>query len=118
MRGFRPEFLNRVDEILVFRPLTRSDLERVVELQLGRLSRFLAERDVSLEVTPAARSRITDVGYDPAFGARPIKRAIQRMVSDPLAMSFLEGRFSDGDVIEADAGPGTEGLEFRRLEQE
>ncbi|MCK5448708.1 MAG: AAA family ATPase, partial [Gemmatimonadetes bacterium] len=115
-QGFRPEFLNRIDEILIFRPLGREELERVVGIQLDRLAALARDRHVELEVTAAARSRIVEAGYDPAFGARPIKRAIQRLVSDPLAMAFLEGRFHDGDVIEADAGGG-DTLEFRRLDR-
>ncbi len=115
-QGFRPEFLNRIDEILIFRPLGREELERVVGIQLDRLAALARDRHVELEVTAAARSRIVEAGYDPAFGARPIKRAIQRLVSDPLAMAFLEGRFHDGDVIEADAG-GSDTLEFRRLDR-
>ena len=114
-QGFRPEFLNRIDEILIFRPLGREELEMVVGMQLERLAALAAERHVELEVTAAARSVIVEAGYDPAFGARPIKRAIQRLVSDPLAMAFLGGRFHDGDVIEVDSGPG-DALEFRRLD--
>ena len=115
-QGFRPEFLNRIDEILIFRPLGREELERVVGIQLDRLAALARDRHVELEVTAAARSRIVEAGYDPAFGARPIKRAIQHLVSDPLAMAFLEGRFHDGDVIEADTGGG-DALEFRRLDR-
>ncbi len=114
VKSFRPEFLNRVDEILVFRPLGREELEQVVGMQLERLAGLTRERQVELVVTPAARKKIAVAGYDPAFGARPIKRAIQHLVSDPLAMAFLEGRFHDGDLIEVDAGDG-ETLEFRRL---
>jgi ATP-dependent Clp protease ATP-binding subunit ClpB len=114
-QSFRPEFLNRIDETLVFRPLGREELEHVVGMQLERLAALARERRVELEVTPAARRRISDAGYNPAFGARPIKRAIQQLVSDPLAMAFLEGRFHDGDLIEVDVGDaGT--LEFRRLD--
>ena len=112
MQGFRPEFLNRIDEILVFRPLGRDELEQVVGMQLGRLAALAGERQVELRVTDAARRLIAEAGFDPAFGARPIKRAIQHMVADPLAMAFLEGRFHDGDVIEVDAGEGDR-LEFR-----
>jgi ATP-dependent Clp protease ATP-binding subunit ClpB len=111
-QGFRPEFLNRIDEILVFRPLGREELERVVEMQLERLAALARDRQVEIEVTVAARRKIAEAGYAPAFGARPIKRAIQHLVADPLAMAFLEGRFRDGDTIEVDAGEG-EGLEFR-----
>jgi len=113
LRGeFKPEFLNRIDEILVFRPLEREHLEEIVELQLARLARSLAEREVRLQVTPAARARIAEVGYEPAFGARPLKRAIQRLVTDPLAMAFLDGRFSDGDDVRVDVDASGEGLRF------
>ncbi|MDP2471001.1 MAG: ATP-dependent chaperone ClpB [Candidatus Palauibacterales bacterium] len=115
-QGFRPEFLNRIDEILVFRPLGAEELERVVELQLERLADLARDRQVELVVTPAARKKIAEVGYDPAFGARPIKRAIQHLVANPLAMAFLEGRFHDGDRIEVDAADGEE-LELRRAGQ-
>jgi len=111
---FKPEFLNRVDDVLVFKPLSREDLGFIVDLQLARLQRTLAEREVTLEVTPEARQRIADEGYDPAFGARPVKRAIQRLVADPLAMAFLEGMFGDGDGVRADVAPGGEGLAFER----
>jgi ATP-dependent Clp protease ATP-binding subunit ClpB len=114
-QAFRPEFLNRVDETLVFEPLGREELERVVGMQLDRLAVLTRERDVDLRVTPAARRQIAEAGYDPAFGARPVKRAIQRLVADPLAMAFLEGRFQDGDEIEVDAGEGEE-LSFQRLD--
>jgi ATP-dependent Clp protease ATP-binding subunit ClpB len=114
-QGFKPEFLNRIDEIIVFKPLTKDHLEQIVKFQIDRLKAYLKEREVSLEVTPEARRLIAEEGYDPAFGARPMKRAIQHMVSDPLAMAFLDGRFSDGDTIRVDAGPGSE-LEFERIE--
>jgi len=114
-QGFKPEFLNRIDENIVFKPLTMDHLEQVVKLQIDRLKAYLKEREVSLEVTPEARHLIAEQGYDPAFGARPMKRAIQHMVSDPLAMAFLDGRFSDGDTIRVAAGPGSE-LEFERIE--
>jgi ATP-dependent Clp protease ATP-binding subunit ClpB len=115
-QGFRPEFLNRIDEILVFKPLGREELAAVVGMQLDRLAGLAAERQVQLRITEAARGRIADAGYDPAFGARPIKRAIQHLVADPLAMAFLEGRFHDGDVIEVDVG-SADRLEFRRLDE-
>jgi ATP-dependent Clp protease ATP-binding subunit ClpB len=115
-QSFRPEFLNRVDEILVFQPLGKQELEQVVGMQLERLGALARERQVELEVTPAARLVIAEAGFDPAFGARPIKRAIQHLVSDPLAMAFLEGRFHDGDVIEVDAGDD-DALQFRRLDR-
>jgi ATP-dependent Clp protease ATP-binding subunit ClpB len=114
-QGFKPEFLNRIDEIVVFKPLDRDHLEQIVKLQLDRLSGFLAEREISLDVTPEARARIAEVGYDPAFGARPMKRAIQHLVSDPLAMAFLDGRYADGDAIRVDVGDDGE-LTFERVE--
>ena len=114
-QGFKPEFLNRIDETIVFKPLTKEHLEQVVKFQLDRLQTYLKERAVTLEVTPEARRLIAEEGYDPAFGARPMKRAIQRMVSDPLAMAFLDGRFSDGDTIRVDAGSDSR-LEFERFE--
>jgi ATP-dependent Clp protease ATP-binding subunit ClpB len=98
-RTFRPEFLNRVDDIIVFRPLDEAQLERIVELQLERLRALLAERDITLDVTPDAEHIIAQEGYDPAFGARPLKRAIQRLVQNPLALKLLDGEFADGDTI-------------------
>ena len=118
LRGhFKPEFLNRVDEILVFRPLSREHLESIVGLQLERVARMLAERDVRIDVSPAARRRIAEVGYDPAFGARPLKRAIQRLIANPLAMAFLEGRFAEGDALRIDVDPAGEELRFTPAEQ-
>ncbi|MFQ5679133.1 MAG: ATP-dependent chaperone ClpB [Gemmatimonadota bacterium] len=114
---FKPEFLNRIDDILVFRPLTREHLDRIVELQLARLRRTLRDREVELELTPAARGLLAEAGYDPAFGARPLKRALQRLVADPLALAFLEGRFENGDRIVAEVEPGAAALEFRRAQR-
>jgi len=101
-RHFRPEFLNRVDDIIMFHGLTRDDLLRIVEIQLGNLRRLLADRKITLKLTEAAKRHLAEVGYDPTFGARPLKRAIQREVQDPLALALLTGRFSEGDVIEVD----------------
>jgi ATP-dependent Clp protease ATP-binding subunit ClpB len=120
---FRPEFLNRVDDIIVFRPLGKAELERIIELQLGRFDKLLADRKLSLELTPAARRTIAAEGYDPAYGARPLKRAIQRLLQNPLALAVLEGRFAPGDHIVADAGEGGEvggggELVFRKAERE
>jgi ATP-dependent Clp protease ATP-binding subunit ClpB len=99
---FRPEFLNRVDEIVVFRPLTREHLGRIVEIQLGRLRKLLEERQITVELTPAAREAVADAGYDPVYGARPLKRAIQRMLQDPLATRLLRGDFKAGDHVVVD----------------
>jgi ATP-dependent Clp protease ATP-binding subunit ClpB len=102
---FRPEFLNRVDEILVFKPLGREEVGKIVGIQLGRLQKLLAERQIAIELTEAARDAIADAGYDPAFGARPLKRALQRMVQDPLATRLLQGEFKAGDRIVVDEAP-------------
>jgi ATP-dependent Clp protease ATP-binding subunit ClpB len=98
-RHFRPELLNRIDDTIVFRPLGREQLQKIVELQLERVREMLAERDIDLELTPDAERFIADAGFDPAFGARPLKRAIQRLVQNPLAMLLLEGRFQEGDSV-------------------
>jgi len=105
---FRPEFLNRIDEILVYRPLDRADLGHILDLQLARLATRLAEREIELEVDPELKTRIADEGYNPIYGARPIKRAIQKILADPLAMAFLEGEFTDGDRIQAGIGEAGE----------
>jgi ATP-dependent Clp protease ATP-binding subunit ClpB len=101
---FKPEFVNRVDEIIRFRPLAPSDLAAIVDIQLGHLRERLAARRLSLEVTPAALDQLAAQGYDPAFGARPLKRLLQRAITDPLSMALLEGRFSEGDTVAVDAG--------------
>jgi ATP-dependent Clp protease ATP-binding subunit ClpB len=103
---FRPEFLNRVDEIIVFKSLTQEQLGAIVDIQLERLQKRLGERKISIVVTEAARKLLIERGWDPVYGARPLKRAIQRMVQDPLAMMLLEGKFSDGDAVEVDAQGG------------
>jgi len=103
---FRPEFLNRVDEVIVFKPLTEQQLTAIVDIQLERLRRRLQERRVSLIVTDAARKLLARRGWDPVYGARPLKRAIQRMVQDPLAMMLLEGRFGEGDTVTVDVKGG------------
>jgi ATP-dependent Clp protease ATP-binding subunit ClpB len=114
---FRPEFLNRVDDIMVYKPLGREELRRIVDLQLVQGQRLLAERKLSMEVTDAARDLISEEGYDPAFGARPLKRALQRLLFNPLSTALLEGNFGEGDRILVDRLPGESGLSFRRAEQ-
>jgi ATP-dependent Clp protease ATP-binding subunit ClpB len=105
LRGhFRPEFLNRVDEVIIFNPLGKEEIKRIVDIQLTGLKKRLAERNLSLELTDAARGVLAEEGFDPAFGARPLKRAIQRLIQDPLAKKVLSGEFKDGDTIEVDAG--------------
>jgi len=103
---FRPEFLNRVDEIVIFKALTREDLGEIVGIQLRHVSDLLADRGLKLEIGPAAREWLADVGYDPEFGARPLKRAIQREVQDPLALKILSGDFIEGDTIEVTVKDG------------
>jgi ATP-dependent Clp protease ATP-binding subunit ClpB len=103
---FRPEFLNRIDEIVAFEPLTREQLAHIVELQLGRLRERLAERKIELELTDAAKELLADEGWDPAYGARPLKRAIQRQLENPLARELLERRFVEGDTVRADVQDG------------
>jgi ATP-dependent Clp protease ATP-binding subunit ClpB len=103
---FRPEFLNRIDEVVEFEPLSREQIAEIVELQLSRLRERLAERRIELELTDAAKDALGDAGWDPAYGARPLKRAIQRLVENPLALRLLEGDFADGDTLRMDAEDG------------
>jgi ATP-dependent Clp protease ATP-binding subunit ClpB len=100
---FRPEFLNRVDEILVFHPLLPKDLEKIVVIQLARLKKMLQEKGYGLDVTPAALAHLAAIGYDPNYGARPLKRAIQREIQDALALKILAGDFHIGETIRVDA---------------
>jgi len=111
---FRPEFLNRIDEMVEFRPLEREELAEIVGLQLERLRGRLAERGLGLELTDRAEEVLAEAGWDPAYGARPLKRAIQRLLENPLALRLLEGDFVDGDTIRADAQDGE--LVFERAE--
>jgi ATP-dependent Clp protease ATP-binding subunit ClpB len=112
---FRPEFLNRIDEIVIFHPLTRQHIAEIVEIQLRRVSDLLTARGYTLEISEAARGYLAEVGYDPDFGARPLKRAIQRELQDPLAMKILSGDFTEGDMIRVDKGE--EGLTFTSVVQ-
>jgi ATP-dependent Clp protease ATP-binding subunit ClpB len=99
---FLPEFLNRIDETIVFHPLGREEVARIVDLQLARLEKQLAKRELSLHVTRSARLRIAALGYDPSFGARPVKRVIQQMIQNPLASELLRGEYPEGSTIEVD----------------
>ena len=110
---FKPEFLNRVDDIIVFRPLGKEQLVKIVELRLEDLRRQLAERKISLELTDAAKEQILTQGYDPAFGARPLKRAIQKLVQDPLALKILDGEVLHGDHLIVDADKKAGKLTFK-----
>ncbi len=100
---FRPEFLNRIDELIVFKPLSRAQIGQIIDIQLVRLRKLLGDRRIALELTPAARERLGDEGYDPVFGARPLKRAIQQRLQNPLAMLILQGEFREGDTVLVDA---------------
>jgi ATP-dependent Clp protease ATP-binding subunit ClpB len=102
-KAFRPEFLNRVDEIIVFEPLTQAQLREIVEIQLGHLKKRLEDRKITIEVTDSAKEKIAAEGYDPVYGARPLKRVIQRRIQDPLAMKVLAGEVHDGDHVLVDA---------------
>ncbi|MGP8243685.1 MAG: ATP-dependent chaperone ClpB [Bryobacteraceae bacterium] len=102
---FRPEFLNRIDDIIVFNALSRENLRRIVDIQLERVATLLRDRKLTLEVTQAAKDKIIDEGFDPQFGARPMRRAIQRLVQDPLALKLLAGEFSEGEAVVVDLSP-------------
>jgi ATP-dependent Clp protease ATP-binding subunit ClpB len=112
---FRPEFLNRIDEIVVFHPLRKEHLAGIVDIQLRRVSRLLAEKGYHLEVSEAAREYLAEVGYDPDFGARPLKRTIQRELQDPLALKILSGEFHEGETIKVDRGE--DGLTFQAAKE-
>ncbi|HAM02073.1 MAG TPA: type VI secretion system ATPase TssH, partial [Acidimicrobiaceae bacterium] len=107
---FKPEFFNRIDEVVRFRELDKDDLRHIVDIQLGRMQQRLAERRLTLEVSQAARDWLAGAGYDPQYGARPLRRVIQRQIEDPLALALLEGRYGEGDTVPVDAGPDGDGL--------
>jgi ATP-dependent Clp protease ATP-binding subunit ClpB len=111
---FRPEFINRIDEIVVFHSLGREHLRLIIDIQLARLSKRLEERKIRLELTDSARDLLIEEGYDPTYGARPLKRTIQRQLLDPLALKVLEGEFGEGDTIRVNASGGT--LTFTKAE--
>jgi ATP-dependent Clp protease ATP-binding subunit ClpB len=108
---FRPEFLNRVDEIIIFDRLTEEELKKIVEIQLSRLTKRLAQQNIMLELSDSAKTRLAREGYDPVYGARPLKRAIQHLLLDPLSMNILEGKFREGQTIRAEAKNGA--IEFK-----
>jgi ATP-dependent Clp protease ATP-binding subunit ClpB len=113
---FKPEFLNRVDDIIVFRPLGKEQLVRIIELRLEDVRRLLADRKISLELTDAAKDLLFTQGYDPNYGARPLKRAIQKVIQDPLALKILDGEILHGDhvIVEADKKTGKMKFEVSR----
>jgi ATP-dependent Clp protease ATP-binding subunit ClpB len=110
---FKPEFLNRVDDIIIFNPLGKEQLAKIVDLRLEDLRRLVADRKISIELTDKAKELIFAEGYDPAYGARPLKRAIQRMIQDPLAMRILDGEILQGDHVIVDADLGKRQMEFK-----
>jgi ATP-dependent Clp protease ATP-binding subunit ClpB len=109
---FRPEFLNRVDDIVIFHPLTKEDLDRIVEIQIRQLQKILSQKNLSLSLTDRAKEFIGRVGYDPVYGARPLKRAIQQYLQNPLAMELLEGKIHEGSKVEADYDPAKDKVVF------
>jgi ATP-dependent Clp protease ATP-binding subunit ClpB len=107
VRGhFRPEFLNRLDEIILFHRLSQEHMGPIVDIQVGRVQQLLAERKVKLDLTDAARAWLGRVGYDPVYGARPLKRAVQKYLQDPLADAILRGDVPDGSTVKVDEGEG------------
>jgi len=108
---FRPEFINRIDDVVVFHPLNQEHIRAIVDIQLGYLHERLAEREMTIILSDAAREKLADAGFDPVYGARPLKRAIQQQVENPLAQEILQGRFQPGDTIEV--GVAEDRLEFQ-----
>ena len=116
-QAFKPEFLNRVDDIIIFRPLTHEDIEQIVDIQIKRVEKLLADRKLTIEITPAAKQLIVAEGYDPVYGARPLKRAIQRFLQNPLAVAVLEGQYAEGDRITVDRSKDGNSLTFERARE-
>ena len=111
---FRPEFLNRIDDIVMFSPLGKDQIERIIDLQMASFMKRVAEKKVALTLTAAAKAALFREGYDPAYGARPMKRAIQRLIQDPLALKILDGEVKPGDEVLVDADSKTGEMKFRR----
>jgi ATP-dependent Clp protease ATP-binding subunit ClpB len=103
---FKPEFLNRIDEVVVFTRLSREEIARIVEIQVSRLAERLAARRIGLRMTGAAREWLADRGYDPAFGARPLRRLVHKEVADGIALALLQGQYEEGDVVQVDVSDG------------
>src|SRR5256884_177252 len=112
---FKPEFLNRVDDVIMFRPLSHEDIAKIMDLQIARVAQRVAYRKLSLEVTPAAKQLLVAEGYDPVYGARPLKRAIQRLLQNPLALAVLEGRHGEGERLRVDRAKDGAHLTFERI---
>jgi ATP-dependent Clp protease ATP-binding subunit ClpB len=111
---FRPEFLNRIDDIVMFSPLGKDQIERIIDLQMDSFMKRVAEKNVALTLTSAAKALLFREGYDPAYGARPMKRAIQRLIQDPLALKILDGEVKPGDTVVVDADSKTGEMKFNR----
>jgi ATP-dependent Clp protease ATP-binding subunit ClpB len=116
-QAFKPEFLNRVDDIIIFRPLSHEDIEKIVDIQIQRVQRLLVDRKITIEVTPAAKTLLVAEGYDPVYGARPLKRAIQRLLQNPLAVAVLEGEYAEGDRVLIDRGKESNSLRFEKVRE-
>ena len=110
--AFRPEFLNRIDEIIMFSPLSLEEMEQIVDLQMKEVQERLSEHDITVELTESARKWLAKEGYDPAFGARPLQRAIQKYVESPLSVELLAGKFKDGATVEVDVDKKEDKLTF------
>lgn len=116
LRGqFRPEFLNRVDDVIVFNTLTREHLTHIVDIQIHNVAQLLRDRKLHLEVSQSAKELIIAEGFDPQYGARPMRRAIQRLIQDPLALKLISGEFAEGDTVLVDVNSGGGGLQFTKL---
>jgi ATP-dependent Clp protease ATP-binding subunit ClpB len=111
---FRPEFLNRIDETIVFHPLAKEQLTKIVDVQLRGLEKRLASRGLQLEISESAKKRLADEGYDPQFGARPLKRVIQQRIENPLASRLLQGDFEEGSTVRIDSDETKSSFEFSR----
>ena len=114
-QNFKPEFLNRIDEVIIFNSLDKEKIVKIVDIQLDILKKRLQDKRVSLEVTTRAKEFLAEKGYDPHYGARPLKRTIQRYIQDPIALKILEGVFKEGDKIETDLDEKNEKLTFKKI---
>ncbi|MEA2337144.1 MAG: ATP-dependent Clp protease ATP-binding subunit ClpB, partial [Thermoanaerobaculia bacterium] len=103
-KHFRPEFLNRIDDVIIFHALDMQHIKRIIEIQLRKLAKLIGDRGLSIEISDRAKELLAKEGYDPAFGARPLKRALQKLIIDPLALKLLDGSFKPGDIVFVNAG--------------
>jgi len=106
-----------VDDIIIFRPLSHEDIEKIVDIQIKRVERLLADRKITIEVTPAAKQLLVAEGYDPVYGARPLKRAIQRLLQNPLAVAVLEGQYAEADRVRVDRAKDGNSLTFEKAHE-